>query len=221
MFNYLNCFKYPMKKILTGFLGLFLVIGIVAGAGYAVFTDQVRMTGMVLGTATPGLEITFYNKTTDGPVVELWAPTLDFTGQSFQKLLPGEKDWGGFWLRNVSTDGATNTDDVWDPLDFTLKGSILSAYGSWDLLKDVIQMRICVLNTTNDSCDTSQATTWMTMNSWFIAERNLPGGVLESGDDRGYMIEFYIPDSYGNEIAGKTITGMTMQVTGTQVVYAN
>lgn len=207
-----------MKKIIGGILGLFLVIGIVAGTGYALFSDTVTMTGMVLGTATPGLEISFYNKSDDTPVG--YSPTLNFTGQSFQKLLPGEYDWGAFWLRNNSIDGNDNPLEPYDEtLNFSLKGSILSAGGNWNALKDVIRMRICVYNEADaNGCDPVEKTNWYTMDSWFTTEKTLPGGTLLSGDERPYVINFWIPDSYGNEVSGLTISNMTMQVTGTQVL---
>lgn len=123
-----------MKKILFGFLGIFLVIGIVAGTGYALFSSKVAMTGVVLGTATPSLEIGT-DKFTPGIT---WYTTLPVDGNSLFKLfLPGKMDWGEFWLKNSS-----NANGV--PLDFNLQGRITSAGGDWGILKDAIQMRICL-----------------------------------------------------------------------------
>ena len=212
-----------MKKILTGFLGLFLVIGIVAGAGYAVFSSKATMTGMVLGTATPGLKISFVDKT--DPLWRDYQTTLDFfaAGKSFQKLLPGETDWGAFYVRNDSIAGnPTETYD--DPLDLSLTGRITSALGDWGKLDDVIQMRVCLYDgTSEDRCDLANKTSWMTLASWNIAETTLPGGILHWGDPLGeerlYVVNFYIPSSYGNEIMNLTITDMVMSITGTQVLY--
>ena len=216
-----------MKKILVGFFGIFLVLGIVAGTGYALFSSQVTMTGMVLGTATPALEIAFHDKSTglpydaigDGDTDPDYSSTLDFTGQSFQKLLPGEYDWGAFWLRNHSTDGHLNPEEYQEELDFSLKGSIVSAGGNWGLLKDVIRMRVCVFDNAEDNgCHATEQTDWYTMNSWLLVAKDFPGGELASGEERAYVINFFIPSGSGNEIAGKTITNMTMEVTGTQVL---
>ncbi len=194
-----------MKKILTGFLGLFLVIGIVAGAGYALFTDQVTITGMVLGTATANLEIS--------PDGDTYATTLPIGGSLFAPLLPGELDWGEFWIRNEST-GTT------DKLDFSLKGKISAYSGDWDLLKDVIQARVCVYDDAGvgeDKCIEDGATSWMTLANWYAAERTLPGGNLLQDTFRHYTIQFQIPSNAGNTIMTKGIT-MNMEINGTQVL---
>ena len=202
-----------MKKIIGGILGIFLVIGIVAGTGYALFSSQVTMTDMVLGTATPQLQIAFYDKSNDTPYLGYYSNTQSFTGQSFQPLLPGEEDWGAFFLKNNSTDGQ------YDPLDFSLKGSITAAVGDWELLKDVIKMKVCVVDKTLvNYCDTTKQTSWYTLAQWNTEQKTLPGGNLLSGTERPYVVVFKIDSSYGNSIAGLTIRGMTMEVTGTQVL---
>ncbi|PKN02832.1 hypothetical protein CVU76_02290 [Candidatus Dojkabacteria bacterium HGW-Dojkabacteria-1] len=196
-----------MKKILFGFLGIFLVIGIVAGTGYALFSSKVSMTGVVLGTATPSLEIG-----TDKFTPEVtWYTTLPVDGQPLFKLfLPGEMDWGEFWLRNSSTANGV-------PLDFNLEGRITSAGGDWGLLKDAIKMRICLYNDTpGNHCDTDKTTGWMTLADWNTAARSLPGPLLQ-GAPVHYAINLYIDPSFGNAIANKAITGLNFEITGTQV----
>ncbi len=195
-----------MKKILTGFLGLFLVIGIVAGAGYALFSTQVTVTGMVLGTATPGLEISL--KGTGGT----WGSgTVDFSGVKFAPLLPGEYDWGEFYLRNTSN-GTT------DPLDLNLKGRLTAAGGDWGVLKDAIQMKICIYDDTAENNCGTPATSWMTLAQWNAEAKNLPGNPLLQTEKTHYSIVFFIDSSYTSTIAGKTITGMSFEIVGTQVL---
>ena len=193
-----------MKKIIGGILGIFLVIGIVAGTGYALFTDQVNITGMVLGTATANLGI--------GRDGGTYGTTLPIAGSLFAPLLPGELDWGEFWVKNEST-GTT------DELDFSLKGKISAYSGNWDLLKDVVQARLCVYDDDGigeDKCIEAGATPWMTLATWYSAERTLPGGNLLQGDDRHYTIQFQIPSNADNTIMTKSIT-MNMEINGTQV----
>ena len=204
MVFYLNCFKYPMKKILTGFLGLFLVIGIVAGAGYALFSTKLTVTGMVLGTATPGLEISL-NGTN-------WAnDTVPFNSVVFAPLLPGEYDWGEFYLRNTSN-GTT------DHLDLNLTGRLTAAGGDWGVLKDAVQMRICTYdNTAANNCG-APATSWMTLSQWNAEAKNLPGNPLLQTENTHYSIVFFIDSSYTSTIAGKTITGISFEFVGTQVL---
>lgn len=203
-----------MKKILFGFLGIFLVIGIVAGTGYALFSSKASVTGMVLGTATPSLQISFLDKTTGLPVE--YKSTLSFEGQTFAPLLPGEEDWGAFFLKN-SSNGTT------DKLDFNLTGKItaVNMNDNWYALKDVIKMKVCVLKIGAENyCDTDVQTSWYTIDQWFSSPKALPGGALlqtTPDNERGYVVVFSIHESYGNDISGKSITGMTMEVTGTQV----
>ena len=200
-----------MKKIITGFLGIFLVLGIVAGTGYALFSDTVSMTGMVLGTATPTLEIR-----TDEPNLNTWTTTLNFGGaEPFAPLLPGEYDWGEFYLRNQS-DGTT------DPLDFKITGKISSVVQNthWDLLKEAVQARICVYDKTEMdflNCGADR-TAWHTLKDWKNNSYTLPGGSLKQGTKRHYAINFFIDSSYTNTIAGKTITSLTIEFLGEQVL---
>ncbi len=205
MVFYLNCFKYPMKKILTGFLGLFLVIGIVAGAGYALFSSKATITGMVLGTATPSLQV--WNGST-------WVSEIDLAGDTtfFAPLLPGEMDWSDFYLKNESN-------GTFDKLDFTVTGKIKSAAGDWYALKDVVRARICIYSDTDaNHCDTTKTSEWFTLDEWYTAEHNLPGNPLEQGEQARYSIVLSIDSSYTNTIAGKTITGLNFEFTGTQVL---
>jgi hypothetical protein len=219
-----------MKKILTGFLGLFVVLGIVAGAGYALFSTTAEIEGMVLGTATPGLEIAPYATKFGAPYsTPPYSTTLDLSGYAFQKLLPGEYDWGAFWLKNSSDSGHIYND--WDlPLTLELQGQIIgSPTGNWGLLKDIIQMKVCELDTSQDHfCDTSSQTPFRTLATWQGSKWDLPGDYLYDEDhigegeglgenEKDYVVVFYIPASYDETIAGKVIENMSMQVTGTQV----
>jgi len=195
-----------MKKIIGSILGIFLVVGIVAGTGYALFTDTVNINGMVLGTATPNLLISFDNVT--------YTTSLPINGEKFAPLLPGELDWGEFWLKNGS-DGTT------DKLDFDLKGRIISysPEANWLLLKDAIELRLCIYKdgVGEDKCDETagNVTPWWDLAIWQSAERDLPGGVLTQGDAQHYTIQLRIPSSYDNTIMNKSIT-MNMVINGTQ-----
>lgn len=194
-----------MKKILSGFLGLFLTIGLVAGTGYALFSSQAQLNGMVLGTATPGLEISLDG---DNFQSNWYLPDYDV---HFAPLLPGEMDWGEFWLQNTSK--ATT-----DPLNLNLAAKITSASGHWGELSNAIQARICFYDDTPGyHCDTTKATNWYTLAQWNASEINLPENPLIQGASQHYTIVFRIDSTYGNEIAGKTISNMNIAITGTQV----
>ena len=196
-----------MKKILFGFLGIFLVIGMVAGTAYALFSSKVAMTGMVLGTATPSLEIGT-DKFTEGVT---WYTTLPVNGNSlFKLMLPGETDWGEFWLKNSSSaDG--------DPLDFNLQGRITTAGGDWGFLKDAVQMRICLYNDTPaNHCNTNSTSGWMMLSQWNATARDLPGPLLQETPVH-YSINLYVDSSFNNAIANKAITGLNFEIVGTQI----
>lgn len=193
-----------MKKILSGILGLFLVVGLVAGAGYALFSSKVTMNGMVLGTATPSLLLSYDDKSYRD---EFTLPTQSL----FAPLLPGEMDWGEFYLQNASN-GTT------DKLDFNLKGRITAAGGDWNFLKDAVKLKVCLYKaSTGYNCDDSNTTGWKTLSQWNAEEITLPGNPLTQNEISHFTMVFYIDPSYTNTIAGKTITGMNMEITGTQV----
>ncbi len=98
-----------------------------------------------------------------------------------------------------------------------LSARLTSAGGEWGALKDAIQMRICVYDTTpGHHCTEAQATGWGTLAYWNANNVALPGSPLIQGTEVHYTMEFNIPSSYGNEIAGKDIKDMSFEVTGTQ-----
>lgn len=192
-----------MKKILSGFIGLFAVIGLVAGTGYALFTTTANINGMVLGTATPGLVVSLTNG-------DDYSSAKDLSSVRFAPLLPGESDWGEFWLMNTSN-GTT------DKLDLNLQARITAAGGDWGVLSNAVQAKICLYEAAAvNKCGTD--TGFATLAQWNAAPRNLPGNPLaQSLTGTHYVIVFQIPSGYDNGIAGKTITGMNVTITGTQV----
>ena len=193
-----------MKKILVGFFGIFLVLGIVAGTGYALFTDTVTMEGMVLGTATPGLMIK-----TDEDGLRTYRETLDFQGMGpFQLLLPGKMDYGEFWLWNNSESGPD--------LDFSLTGELTSATGDWNELKDVAKMRFCIYYPDTYTCNTNLTTPWYSLAQWNGAARDLPGQ-LDQGAEQRYGIQLMMKEELDNSYSDKLIEDVSFEITGTQI----
>jgi hypothetical protein len=79
-------------------------------------------------------------------------------------------------------------------------------------------MRVCIYDdVTAYHCDETQATGWATLAYWNVNDVSLPGSPLLQGDAKHFAILFRIPESFGNEVANKTITDMSFVVTGTQV----
>lgn len=196
--------ELTMKKIYAGLLSIAAVLVIVGVSAYALFTDKVTMSGMVLGTATPNLLMSLDN--------ERWVSTSG-VGDAFAPLLTGQTDWGEVYFQNTS-DGTT------DKVDMNLTARLTAAGGDWGILKDAIQMRVCVYatGTPGHHCNEGKATGWATLAYWNLNDVALMGSPLLQGATEHYVMEFFIPASYGNEIAGKNITGMSFEVTGTQVL---
>lgn len=201
-----------MKKIIGGILGIFLVIGIVAGTGYALFSDTVSISGMVLGTANPNLQIR-----TDEDGYTAWATSLNFYNNDvFAPLLPGEYDWGEFYLRNIS-DGTT------DPLDMNISARITSAGGDWGVLSGAVQMAICIYDEAAPNHCGAVNTGWKTLAQWNASSYDLPGNPLPQGPETTnigthYAIVFFVDSTYTNSIANKTITNMNILIEGEQVL---
>ncbi len=202
-----------MKKILVGFFGIFLVLGIVAGTGYALFSSTVSLEGVVLGTATPSLQVSLV---TDEDIPYAWRTKYTSLGNIFAPLLPGEYDWGEFMVRNMS-DGTT------DKLAFDLTGKIASVNmdADWNALKNAVRMNVCLYDATDSlHCDNANKTGFKTLATWMTSQ-DLPGGELLQDEDeamRWYTIVLYIPHTYTNTIADKTITGLNFEITGTQAL---
>jgi hypothetical protein len=200
-----------MKKILYGFIGLFLVIGIVAGTAYAIFTTSANVTGVVLGTATPGLVLC----DSIGGVAQNCAAAFTFPDDPFGPLVPGGEDWADFFLKNNSNGGTTS--GILLPLN--LSATIPSAGGDWGALADAVEMKVCLYDATPaNHCYTPTATAWKTLAQWNSGDTELPGNPLLQGATQRYTVLFRLPSWFDNTVAGKTITDMTVTFKGTQAL---
>ncbi len=201
-----------MKKIYAGIISIMAVLTIVGVSAYALFSSQVTMSGIVLGTTTPGLLI---GENKSNPPTINWQSSLDFSGINggdvFAPLLPGKTDWGEIFLKNTSNGES-------DPLLMNLTARLTAAGGDWGTLKDAIQMKVCLYKDSSAAphCDEDNATGWATLAYWNGNNVPLPGSPLSQNVETHYVMVFQIPSGYGNEIAGKKITGMSFAVTGTQ-----
>ena len=203
-----------MKKILYGFIGLFLVIGIVAGTAYAIFTTSANVTGVVLGTATPGLHLCDSQLgNPSGCAASYTFPT----NNPFGPLVPGGEDYAEFFLKNISSEGLIAGGNV---LNLDLSAKITYAEGNWDELKDAILMRICVHTTLPNvsHCDVTQATEWKSLAQWNSTGFALLGGPLGQGVTKGYTVMYRLPSYFDNAVAGYQIENMTIVFTGTQAL---
>ncbi len=199
-----------MRKILSGFGGLLLMVVLVAGVGYALFTSTVEVTGMTMETASPGLVMSLND--------ESWTNAMDFTDDElFQPLLPGVSDWGEFWLKNNS-----NPDEVSPtrPLDMEISAKLMQAGGEWEGLKNFIKMRICLYSeVAEDHCDMTDVanyTDWMTLEQWHAQPRPVPG-LIPQGGKLHYAISVMLDESATDAQAGLVLNGIAFDIIGTQV----
>jgi hypothetical protein len=189
-----------MNKITTGLIGLVVTIGIVAGTAYAMFTSQVTISGFELKTGTAALEI---KPDLNGAA---FGPSINLPAQTFKVLLPGKSEWGRFWLKNNSTVGEPRP----EILNLLLTGRLTGAGGDWGVLKDLITAEVF------EALNPSSTTGAQTLNTWNSGVVSLPGGSLAPAEEREYIVRFALPSSADNTVAGKTITNITIEFTGTQ-----
>lgn len=183
-----------MKKVFAGIFGLVLVVGMVAGAAYALFSDTVTVSGITFATGTADLQIAV-----TGDTWEESAP-LNLT----VNLVPGKSQSATFKLKNNSS----NPD-----LDMVIKARLTSAQTDWNALKDYIE--IIVLST-----DPAAETGWKTLAEWNAAEGiELPGGLLDQGTEETYQVLVRLQSGAPNTLQNKSVTDIIFVITGTQVQY--
>jgi predicted ribosomally synthesized peptide with SipW-like signal peptide len=185
-----------MKKIITGFLGLVVVAGLVGGAAYALFSSQATASGLEFATGNANLQISV-----DG---NYYYPVWNFGNAFFDGLFPGSDVTGTqFLLKNSSSSNFA----------LTLTGVLTSGgSGDWGALKDVVTVGFDYFNGTWQS-----APGFATLDQWNTIGYTLPGGNLANGDQRWYRIHVQVPSTADNSIANKSLTGAIFTFTGTQV----
>lgn len=187
-----------MNKILTGITGLLVVLGLVAGSAFALFSSTVSVTGLAINTASAVLEISTDNSTFES--------TLDFGNTVLTTLLPGESDEGDFYLRNTSDD---------ENLELGLTAELISASGDWGSLNTVISCAVYEDGFTVD--DATHSTNYLTLATWNSGPVSLTGGPLASGDTRQYWINCKLDENADNSVSGKSLTDVSFDIVGTQV----
>lgn len=194
-----------MKKILLGIVGVIMTVGLVSGAAYALFSDTVEVKGISIASGNADLQMKVGNSYEDS--VDLTAFSSWTSG-----LYPGKADWGSFVLRNNST----------SDIGLKLSMKLTAADGNWNSnnLKKVVEFYIA-----DDSSKPSHAyTSWYTLEEWNAADR--PFNVtLAQNEEKTFRIYYRVRTTYkdsgnpvGNEVAGKSVTGIKFLITGTQAL---
>lgn len=179
-----------MKKILSGVLGVTMVVAVVVGTARAVFTSSATVGGVTFATGNATLNVW------DGDSYESnWA-----IPNYFSNMYPGFSTNKDLWFKNNST----------SPIALSLFGKInAGASGEWAGLKNVVQVAV-------NAADGSESTGWHTLNDWYTTGYSLPGSAIANGTERLYKFYVQVPSTYGNEIANMNLSGIVFNFTGTQ-----
>ncbi|OGC50994.1 hypothetical protein A2W32_00335 [candidate division WWE3 bacterium RBG_16_37_10] len=192
-----------MNKVVSGLLGLTVVVGLVVGAAVAQFNDAASLTNLALSVGSPDLLI----KLTGG---ESFLQEVNIAGSFFDTLVPGEFDEVLFELRNNSTGN----------LDFSLTGKIPvvpTPSEDWTALKDEVECVVYLQGGDPESVDTAVSSGWKTLNTW-LASQDLPGDPLNSSSEEQLVLRCKVPSDAPNSVAGQEITDLEFEVTGEQIL---
>ena len=199
-----------MKKIILSVLAIALTVGVVSGTAYALFFDTVQVSGITLATGNADLQVAKASGLL-GLTQGTYGDSMDFGG-TFEddKMFPG---WGTtlpkcalFWLKN-------NSDS---PISLNLTaqlpdgGVTEDVLGSWNALKDVVEIGL-------DDTLIGPPIVWNTLAQWNSSASSFDGNLIK-GVPKMMNICVRVPTSAGNEIAGKKLSNVTFNITGTQVV---
>ena len=175
------------KNILVKLAGIAAAVSLLVGGAYAAFTsNSVTITGVVLSSATPTLEVfngsAWGNTTADGNV-------LGITESNMYPGFVGVEHT--FYLRNTSAASVPFGQIV---------ANLPSGTGDWNAIKDVIQMRFgeTGVDWTSDWAPLS----WWNNNSANILGLQLPGGNTQ----RQFSVQFQMLSSADDSAKGKSGT---------------
>ena len=172
------------KNILVKLASIAAAVSLLVGGAYAAFTsNSVTITGVVLSSATPTLEVytgSSWTTTADGNVLGIKELNMypGFVGAEHT-----------FYLRNTS--------DASVPFGHIV-ANLPSGTGDWNAIKDVIQMRFAETGVgwTSGWAPLS----WWNNNSANILRLQLPGGNTR----RQFSVQFQMP-SADDGAKGKTL----------------
>jgi len=175
------------KSILVKLVSIAAAVSLLVGGAYAAFTsNSVTITGVVLSSATPALEV--YTGSA-------WGSTTangNTLGIKESNMIPGFVGAEHtFWLRNTS--------DASVPFG-QIVANLPSGTGDWEAIKDVVQMRF-------GETGTGWSTPWYTLSAWNsgsddILLSELPGGNTQ----RQFSVQFQMLSSADDSAKGKSET---------------
>ena len=171
------------KSILVKLASIAAAVSLLVGGAYAAFTsNSVTITGVVLSSATPALEV----YTGSGWSTIANGNTLGIKESNMYPGFVGAEH--KFYLRNTS--------DASVPFGQIVANLPSAQSGNWDALKDVVQMRFGETGT--------GWSTWYTLNQWNSGSANILKSNLLGGTQRQFSVQFQMP-SAGDGAKGKTL----------------
>ena len=181
-----------MRKILTGILGVLLVVGVVSGSAAALFSATANVNNVAIRAGTAGLE---FSPNIGGP----WSTSYNFPTWLADNVYPGYANNATFYVRNTSSAN----------IALRISAQLVSAAYGWNEFKDVTNVWI------GDSAGLV-GSGYMTLTDWNWSARDTQMVVPYGGGLTPMGIFFNISSGAGNEIAGQGIS-TNWVLTGTQV----
>jgi len=175
------------KNILVKLVSIAAAVSLLVGGAYAAFTsNQTTITGVVLSSATPALQVQASDYT--------WHNSVNGANLGIKEsnMYPGfigaEHK---FYLRNGS--------DASVPFG-QIRANLPSETGDWNAIKDVVQMRF-------GETGVSWTSDWHTLNWWKNNSANILGSDLSGGNTkRQFSVQFQMLSSANDNARGKSET---------------
>ncbi len=187
-----------MKRLIFSVLAILLAVGTVSASAYALFSDTVNVAGVSISSGNADLEVTDVG--TDIPVS--WISFAGALSQKLGNLYPGQID--GTWM-NFTNKSKSD-------IDLNLSAQLTSVSGDWSSLYNKIQFAI-VDKTHTVNTNPPDDSEWHDLNWWRDAPRSF-GATLDGTEE--YRLFIRVKQGAGNEIAGKSLSNLTLTFTGTQ-----
>ncbi len=181
-----------MRKILTGILGVLLVVGVVSGSAAALFSATANVNNVAIRAGTAGLE---FSTTGTGS----WSTSYGFPDWLADNVYPGYANSATFYVRNIST----------APIALRISAQLMSAAYGWNEFEDVTNVWIG-----NPAGSTGSG--YFTLTEWNSSARDTQMVVPYGSVSTPMGIFFNISSGAGNGIAGQGIS-TNWVLTGTQV----
>lgn len=214
-----------MKKLWLSIVVIFVAIGLVGGAAYALLNNKGQVKGLTIETGEPDLKIGSSDWTGDdcsgdgeGGIICDAINNYGLIGKMYPGYLTGK------YLR------LKNNSDVDIGFDVTAtlsKYANTSGYsGSWTALKNNVQLRFVEYKTKTDalwaesntdfnSTKVSKWNEWKHLEWWSNHSPTITSQTIGQGNDRHFVLWVRVLESAGNEIVNKSLD-LELELDGSQ-----